>query len=93
MEEVNISCSGALNQIPVPTVSDECSTGELPLIFNDVNVSGGCTLPVSAIVRTYTSIDACGNISTAEQIIQLVDEEAPQWDFFPEDQTLECSES
>ena len=93
VEEVNISCSGALNQIPVPTVSDECSTGELPLIFNSVNVSGGCTLPVSAIVRTYTSIDACGNISTAEQIIQLVDEETPQWDFFPEDQTLECSES
>ena len=93
VEEVNISCSGELNQIPVPTVSDECSTGELPLIFNSVNVSGGCTLPVSAIVRTYTSIDACGNISTAEQIIQLVDEETPQWDFFPEDQTLECSES
>ena len=93
VEEVNISCSGALNQIPVPTVSDACSTGGLPLIFSSVNVSGGCTLPVSTIVRTYTSIDACGNISTAEQIIQLVDEENPQWDFFPEDQTLECSES
>ena len=38
-------------------------------------------------------MDECGNISTAEQIIQLVDSEFPQWDFFPADQTLECSAS
>ena len=93
VEEVDISCSGGLNQIPIPSVTDPCSAGELPLVFNSVSVSGGCTLPVSTIVRTYTSMDECGNISTAEQIIQLVDSEFPQWDFFPADQTLECSAS
>ena len=38
--------------------------------------------PISAIVRTYTAVDACNNVSQAEQIIQLTDVEAPEWSFF-----------
>ncbi|MGB2423908.1 MAG: gliding motility-associated C-terminal domain-containing protein [Flavobacteriales bacterium] len=36
---------------------------------------------------------ACGNVSTAEQMIQLTDTVAPVWEFAPEDVTLDCSES
>ena len=80
-----------LNQVPIPTAEDACSP-VLTLVWTDEEFSGGCTLPISAIVRTYTAIDACNNVTQADQIIQLTDVEAPEWDFLPEDVTIECTD-
>ncbi|MDG1673877.1 MAG: hypothetical protein P8H88_00380, partial [Flavobacteriales bacterium] len=91
VEEVDLSCSQNLNAVPIATASDLCSE-VANLIWTDVEYSGGCTLPTSALLRTYTAIDVCGNVSQAEQIINLLDSEAPTWSFLPEDVTIECSE-
>ena len=91
VEEVDLSCSQNFSQIPIPSATDACSE-VITLVWNDVEFSGGCTLPISAIVRTYTAVDACNNVSQAEQVIQLTDIQAPAWDFLPEDVTIECTD-
>ena len=91
VEEVDLSCSQNFNQIPIPGTTDACSE-VTTLVWNDESFSGGCTLPISAILRTYTAVDACNNVSQAEQIILLTDNEAPEWDFLPEDVTIECTD-
>ncbi len=88
---VTLSCSESLSQIPIPTAIDLCS--EITnLSWTDVEFSGGCTLPTSAFIRTYTAEDACDNVSQTEQIIVLIDQEAPSWLSLPEDVTIECTE-
>ena len=89
---VTLSCSESLSQIPIPTAIDLCS--EITnLSWTDVEFSGGCTLPTSAFIRTYTAEDACNNVSQTEQIIVLIDQEAPSWLSLPEDVTIECTEN
>ena len=91
VENVTLSCSESLSQIPIPTAIDLCS--EITnLSWTDVEFSGGCTLPTSAFIRTYTAEDACNNVSQTEQIIVLIDQEAPSWLSLPEDVTIECTE-
>ena len=44
------------------------------------------------ITRTWTVTDACGNSTSAQQVITLEDLTAPVFDFTPADQTLDCSD-
>ena len=91
-EFVDLACSQNLNNIPLPSVSDACSD-DVTLIWNDEEISGGCTLPIAQILRTYTAFDQCGNVANAVQVIQLTDNEAPVWTSLPEDQTIECTDT
>ena len=47
-------------------------------------------MPIGAYLRTYTATDDCGNVSTAEQIITLVDDVAPVIEMEAADETVEC---
>ena len=90
-EFVDLACSQNLNNIPLPSVSDACSN-DVTLIWNDEEISGGCTLPIAQLLRTYTAFDQCGNTANAVQVIQLTDNEAPVWTSLPEDLTIECTD-
>jgi hypothetical protein len=68
---------------------DNCSGVDLTLEVD--TVWGGCDATYD-IVRTWTAIDNCDNVSTAEQIISVVDSEGPWFTFVPEDYTAECSD-
>ena len=69
------------------TATDNC--GEVTITFEDQVVSGGCA---GVIIRDYTAVDECGNESYAEQIINLTDVVAPEFDNFPADETVECDD-
>ena len=71
-----------------------CTAMDLPL-------SGGCAdqphpdypMTESATwLRVLTITDLCGNTSTAEVIINLIDDDAPVFDFVPADYTIECDQ-
>ncbi|MEO0403345.1 MAG: hypothetical protein AAF193_00590, partial [Bacteroidota bacterium] len=81
--EINMPCDNivATNL----EVNDNCSTVEVG--FEDTPVSGGC---IGRIIRDWTATDACGNVATAQQIITLTDEVAPEFSAFPVDMTEEC---
>ena len=80
---------------------DDCS-GMFTCTAEDFPLSGGCAnqphpeygedMQSATYLRKLTITDLCGNESTAEVIINLVDEDAPVFDFVPEDYTVSCAE-
>ena len=78
---------------------DDCS-GMFTCTAVDLPISGGCANQPhpaypgqsATYLRTLTITDLCGNESTAEVIINLVDEDAPVFDFVPADYTVSCEE-
>ncbi len=70
--EVEVSC-GAQGDVDVPEVID-CSEAELTYV-DTFDSNGGCPI----LHRTWTATDACGNVSTENQDIILVDDQAPQF--------------
>ena len=76
-----------------PTYSDNCSdTSEITLSFLDSEFIVDCSDKVQRqFTRTWTATDACGNSSTCEQLIQIIDDVAPVL-FCPADITVACGE-
>jgi hypothetical protein len=77
---------------PVPAAEsvvafDNCSTPDIS--FDEELIPGFC--PESyTLVRTWTATDACGNTASVSQTIEVRDDEAPVFDFLPEDITADC---
>ncbi|MFT5228523.1 MAG: hypothetical protein ACI9EV_001668 [Urechidicola sp.] len=69
------------------TAFDNCS--EASITYADSPVEGFC--PVT-IVRTWTATDGCGNATTDDQQITIIDEAAPELSV-PANVTIECDES
>lgn len=81
---VQLTCTN--NQLPLVNVMDECSTADV--FFEDSDPSPLCG---GIFDRYYTAIDACGNISTFTQTVQLVDETPPTFFNLPSPElTIEC---
>ena len=57
------------------SATDDC--GEVDLTVDCFAMSGGCVEPNGTYTLQYTATDACGNTANAQQILTLVDEEAP----------------
>src|SRR5439155_6529788 len=55
-----------------PSVNDACDTNPR-LTFADVTTPGSCA-GQSTVTRTWTAVDACGNSSTASQVIKVRDQ-------------------
>jgi hypothetical protein len=70
--------------------SDACSAS-VTVTYND-NAGDSNYFAGDVIVRTWTATDACGNESSADQIISLVDDVAPYFTSVPADTNLECGD-
>ena len=78
---------------------DDCS-GLFTCTAEDFPISGGCAnqphpaynSESATYLRVLTITDLCGNTSTAEVIINLIDEDAPVFDFVPADAEFTCDE-
>ncbi|MBO3116302.1 gliding motility-associated C-terminal domain-containing protein, partial [Winogradskyella sp. DF17] len=68
--------------------TDNCSSG-LQASYSDNATPGACANE-SIITRTWTLMDECGNTSTLEQIINVVDNTIPTFTV-PADITIECN--
>jgi hypothetical protein len=65
--------------------TDNCS--DVTITFNDQLQSGGC---LGYLARTWIATDACGNTTTAQQLIQVTDFIAPTILGAGSDMTVEC---
>ena len=82
--DVTIECA---DNVPSPAevgAFDNCS-GSLPAIFDEV-ING------NIIIRTWTAIDACGNMASATQTITVMDSGMPVLLNVPEDVIVECDD-
>ena len=87
VSDIELSCE---DEIPAPaevTATDNCSAS-VEVVFNEE------TTPVCGstynIERTWTATDDCGNTSVLTQLIEVVDDVAPVFEFIPEDVEVAC---
>ena len=70
----------------------DCPSSESILATLEETITPGGCLAEQSIVRLWTATDACGNTSTHQQIITVVDNSVPEFEEpLPEDITIECS--
>jgi gliding motility-associated-like protein/uncharacterized repeat protein (TIGR01451 family) len=85
---LTIDCSDGPDQIPIPTVTDNCD----PLVdvtFTDLFLGGDC-FSGKRQIRTWTATDDCGNSSSFDQVITIIDDQGPVFTYFPDDLTISC---
>jgi hypothetical protein len=78
-----VSCSDQDNVFI--TANDACS--DITISYSDVFVQEGCP---GLLTRAYSVVDGCGNTSTAEQQIYLVQEGTLDFTTFPVDVNISC---
>ncbi|NND52562.1 MAG: gliding motility-associated C-terminal domain-containing protein, partial [Flavobacteriaceae bacterium] len=84
-DEVDLNLTG-----DVTDEADNCSI-DLQATFTDSIAEGECANEI-IITRTWTLVDDCGNSTTADQTITVVDTTAPVFSELPEDITAECDD-
>ena len=90
--DVTIECSESTDtaNTGTSTAIDNCGSA-VDVIYSDVVASGSCNA-AGSITRTWTATDVCGNVSTCDQTITIVDTTAPTLTCAA-DVTIECDES
>jgi len=88
----NVPLSADLNcgdEVPAgePTATDNCS--EYILTSNSISEDQSCGYITTT---TWTATDACGNSSSASQVITFVDSADPEFSYIPESVTLNCGQ-
>ena len=58
-----------------PSATDNCDT-EMDFGFSD-SVEGGSCPQEEVITRTWTATDDCGNNSSCDQVVTVIEDEAP----------------
>jgi hypothetical protein len=66
---------------------DVCSSVEVSV--SEQIIDGDCANAYT-MIRTFTATDACGNEATAEQVIEVIDETAPEFTFVPNSNEYSC---
>jgi hypothetical protein len=87
-EDYTTECSNEL-VLDLATASDLCT--ETTVTIEEVTTDGDCPNEYT-LTRTFTATDECGNVSSATQVITIVDTTAPEFTFLPADFTAECSD-
>ena len=91
--DLSVSCTAAgLDPAETGDVSDaeDCS-GTAEVTFEDVYSTDGC-FANNVVTRTWTAVDDCGNATSQEQIITLVDDNAPYFTNVPAAVALTCGD-
>ena len=92
--DTDIACTDDSNDLTltgnVEDAADAC-TSSVTVGYTDAAGDDNC-FGGDVIVRTWTATDDCGNTSSADQIITLVDAVAPYFTSVPADVDLECGD-
>jgi len=86
--DITLACSSDVPAMISLTATDNCS-GEITVQGVDVTTQGNCPNSYT-IIRTWTFTDACGNLSSVSQNINVNDNVAPVVPTAPADVTLAC---
>jgi hypothetical protein len=76
---VNVSCSEGIPSAATLTATDNCD-GLISVEFSEVFEPGANLNEASKFIRTWVATDACGNEVTHQQVVEVLDTEAPAFD-------------
>ncbi|MBW6491252.1 MAG: HYR domain-containing protein [Lentimicrobium sp.] len=68
---------GSYVQVPIPNTDDDCSGVSIVNSYTGTPIASGY-YPIGTTIVIWTSTDACGNSSTCEMTVTVVDNEDPQ---------------
>ncbi|MGB0195415.1 MAG: hypothetical protein ACPF84_02690, partial [Flavobacteriales bacterium] len=87
-DAANLSLTGN-----VTDAADACSN-EVTVAYTDaLATSDNACFENDLIIRTWTATDACGNTTSKDQLITLVDQNAPYFTSVPDGVTLACGDA
>ena len=88
-QATTIECDG---DVPTtqPTVTDNCD--QRVSVAETARTEPGACADTYVVVRTWTATDDCGNVSTAEQRVQVEDTTTPVFTQVPPAMTLSCED-
>jgi gliding motility-associated-like protein len=86
---ITVECIGDVPPADPLLITDEADNQGVPVVAHVGDVSDGQSCP-ETITRTYSITDVCGNEVTVDQIITVIDTQAPVMDAPPADVTVEC---
>jgi len=89
--DITVACDVNIDNIELPAVwaYDECSKTVVPAVVTVTMVPGECLAEYS-MVYTWTATDHCGNVSTAQWTVLVVDNEAPVIGCEMKDMEVDC---
>ena len=87
-EDMMIQCGDPELLVHVD-IADDCAGGSIE--FNEERLDTECSSEFT-LLRTWTATDACGNASTIQQVVEVVDSYAPVWQEAPDDLVVTCEE-
>ena len=90
VDDITINCAFGDITPPftgTPTVTDDCSNYQL--LYSDGAYSGDCPYNFT---RTWTAMDACGNFTSCQQVITVIDESGPTI-YCPPTKSISCGSS
>lgn len=91
---ITISCADDPENLSVTgnvvNVSDNCDPDPIVVFQDQIMQDGGCPQAYT-IRRTWRVIDACNNVTGKNQLITIVDDQAPTFNV-PNDITVDCGE-
>ena len=88
--DLSLQCS---DEVPAPgelTATDNCSPDITVTGVDTDNGGSGCPGDALVITRTWTFEDACGNSSSIDQTITVIDDTAPVLSGVPGEATVQC---
>ena len=85
---ITVECS-SVPSVAIVSATDNCDVAPV-ITFSKTNTPGTCDGSYT-ITRTWTATDACGNATSASQIITVKDTTAPVLTGVPADITVECN--
>ena len=89
--DITVSCTGEVPPMSQLTAVDNCNAEVITVDGVDVVTPGSCPNTFT-ITRTWSFTDACGNTSSAVQIITVSDNQAPTFNEpIPDDVSVSCS--
>jgi hypothetical protein len=85
--DITIACD---EEVPAfdPNFTDNCG-GEVEVSHTSPIISGYCN---ATYTETWTAVDNCGNTSSVDRIITVIDNVNPWFTYVPESFTVECDE-
>jgi len=87
---INVQCVGDVPAPDISVVTDEADDYTVnPIVTHEGDVSDGLSCP-ETITRTYRVMDSCSNFVDVEQLIVIMDTQAPVLDTPPAAATVEC---
>ena len=87
-QDVTVTCTNIPSAEEV-SFSDACGTVDT-VEFNEQQQGEGCNFQ---IIRQWLATDGCGNSTLVSQIIEVIDNEAPEFVFVPTDAIVNCANS